>query len=316
MRTAARAALLITLVLLAAASEAQSTAALSQEVGVYRVTATPESGWSTTVTIRERAGDVRTVIAEIGQPRDVRLVSESRLVLNGEAGVAVVDPRDGRLIDQFVHRTAALSPSGSRIAFLPLSPQWRDESALYLVYDVRRTPDENRMLPNLESGPSRGPFDLRQWVSGIAVYPPENVRERTYARIAWVNPPGGMPSEKTDDFGSNHELRSRLTWLDDVTLAFVDIDDSDDAYLVLLDLSDASPRVSKQAINVAPLVSPTAIRGDENTEFIESFRRQPVRYLGIDGILPLPASGDGRRLRLTWRPSAWWTQTSLDVVIN
>jgi hypothetical protein len=208
-------------------------------------------------------------------PTDAALFERSRLILYGERSglVAIIDPGNGRVIDYFRTSTVSVSPSARFIAFTPASPRWRDESALYLLYDVAADLRANRMVSQRTGPPGLwdketdllSGFSKDAWVVGWPVYPDPNRTNHDYTRSFTEFELAG-PRARTSTLGQWHQQRSMLQWLSDHELAFVDSPSTKGLTLVVVDLSAGvrSPdvwtaKIDPQAL-LDPLTAPAAAK--------------------------------------------------------
>lgn len=129
---------------------------------------------------------------EIAQVDEIHAISTSKVAVIGRvmsdvSMVTLVDVRTGKVMDSFYCFFPAVSENKQLVAYVKIFPRHFTEgvSAQYLIYDFRRTPEENR--------PSRVPLDDRYDV-GVPVFPPGS-----------ANRPGdniGLPETETHMWGS------------------------------------------------------------------------------------------------------------------
>jgi hypothetical protein len=230
-----------------------------------------------------------------------------RLVIIGGEQVAIADPTTATVVDHFwTHEgeTVAASPTAQWIAFLPPAPRWRDESSIYLIYDVRWLPAANRM-PNQYSAPDWGPMDANDYVAGWAVYPLSNSHAKLYRRSFITREPGS-PRSDIMDYGPFHTVESPLLWISDTQLAFID-HVNHVSRMVIVDVSAGveRPRVTEHEIDVSSIVDSSRLQGDDNAEFVRTFREDPGRYLRAKTLARLPDRGGSTVLRIEWADSLW-----------
>lgn len=251
-------------------SQSPRDSVFSATIGPYKVVARTPPSSKTAITIETNGG--RRIAVE-GQlfglyPNDAALFERSRLIVynNLSGSVAIIDPARGRVIDYFQTSGASISPSARFIAFRPRTPRWRDESALYLLYDIAAAPSANRMVTQ-DTGPPGiwdtsntdlfSGFSKDAWVVGWPVYPDPNRTNHTYTRSFVENEVGG-PGTRTTTLGPWHEQWSALQWLSDHELAFVDSQSSEGLILVASDLSSGirSPVVWTAKIDPQAMLDP------------------------------------------------------------
>jgi hypothetical protein len=231
------------------------------------VTVAAESSSGAIVTLAHPDGRIvplnKRLLFPVG---DVRAFGNSRLILLSHAHhhrAAIVDIDSATVIDELSFGHAVVSPTGRFIAYDAFVPRWAESSALYLVYDVSKTPSANRMPRQRRRATVHKSYD-----HGWPVYPPANVAGRTYETTtysirpeadAWAAPAGGRKPL--------HHLASALTWIGDTTLALVD--ECDGSYtLVIADVA---------AGLTPPAVTTRALDADRGRLEVESLTRLPDR---------------------------------------
>jgi hypothetical protein len=155
---------------------------------------------------------------------DVVAFQNSRLVFLHDRQIAVVDPNTATILDDFYAASITFSPAHRFIAFTQVVPRWAEASELYLVYDLTLSSAQNCM--------ATGCGGLSQ---GIAVYPDENRRDRSYRVTLFDATRDDEPRLRPEVLAGMHGLRSDLSWISDTRFAFLDCSRSS-SQVVLVDL--------------------------------------------------------------------------------
>jgi hypothetical protein len=136
---------------------------------------------------------------------DAFLWQQSRLILFGEfvpTSVMVLDLPTAALVDSFLALRPSVSPSGRYIAFtkhVGRTQEAVESGSVYLLYDVSKSPYENRMVPDSQDADSH---------VGTAVFPSWNRDSRSYS---------GTPASQ----GGGNWRKSPLVWANDEWLVFL-----------------------------------------------------------------------------------------------
>lgn len=232
----------------------------------------------------ERAGDDakhRFSIADrnLTQLDRMHIVDPSRLLLIGRFSsgaycMMVLELPEGRIVDRFLGRWPEVSPDNQLVAFVKFSPlRLHDVTAVYLVYDLRKSPDSNRTYQATDEL-------VRDEIAGLPIYP-EGSRNLPGDNI-------GIPEER------GHEISSDgFFWLDARTLAFVDRYKGKNS-LVIADLSQGlrAPRLSVREIDTRDAIDPE--------EVPEYMARRPERAFRVTSISF--ADADREEVRLGVKP--------------
>jgi len=245
----------LSLVALILALSAMAQAAFSQDeykfhkvVGQWDVSAQKGAPPidASAVTLTDAQGRKRQLDRQLGGSiEDVVAFEASRLViiLNGNR-LAVVDPNTAKVIDTFDAVNTAFSPTHRFMAFTAIVPRWAEASELYLVYDLTLSPEQNCMATRC-GGLSQG----------IAVYPDENRRDRSYRVTGFDATRDDAPRPSDDVVSAMHGLRSDLFWLTETRFAFLDCTRKS-SQVVLVDLQGGvvSVRTASFALDVPAAV--------------------------------------------------------------
>jgi hypothetical protein len=217
------------------------------------------------------------------------------VTVTSAGGVSTVAIRDHFRVWQ-----AVASPSGRFLAMTPPEFRWRDDSSVYFVYDLARSPSANRM-PN-----GRASSKESEYYAGIALYPPENARGKTYRAAWYLNRSDADPADG-DSTTPFHFRASRLEWISDHTLAFVDYAEGV-TRLVVADATTPGGNVREQTIDAKAIASPAATAGSVNPEFVVLYTQHPAAYLFAESIERRRDATGREVLRLHWQSSdSFWT---------
>jgi hypothetical protein len=213
----------------------------------------------------------------------IQTYGSSRLLIRTEKQCFVINLRTGDVVDQFFGFDSSVSPDGRHIGHERSMPNGAlVDDSVYLVYDLERTPAENRMVP----------FGL-QVDAGFAVYPSENVN----ARQSRLNP---------DERHAHHRL-SPLRWISPSRLLFVDSLASS-IELVAVDVSNGidKPQVATTPVDLRPFINETKLPPYDQRAF-------RVRVRAIE---PLTSDASATLVRLTLESEVWLRSTDIDVSIS
>jgi hypothetical protein len=205
-----------------------------------------------------------------GRYVDASVWNADKLVLIGGGGtrILVIDRGTSAVVDTFYARKPSISPSGRQIAFARHHSERPDEPGeVYLLYDLAKTPDENRLVQG-------GSEDDRRWASGLPIFPDWNRVNQSY--LSMSSPPG------------YHRLYSPLTWYDDSTLFFVDIEDETHSFAVVVNLPALTSR--RAEIDPRPLLNEPV--------------GTPASAVQVSAIEPIEVTASFCRVRLTLAGSA------------
>jgi hypothetical protein len=216
--------------------------AAERDFGIFKVTANvvrvAVPGWSNErvdldVHAKWTTGeDVHFRIEDFGfgvLPSNFRFFSDRRLLILGSGkfgDVAIVDPWTGEIIDHPEGCRVEVSPDARYLAIdrdCPNGQAWTD--TVYLIYDVARSPAENRLQPSSMDGGRRS-FGL-----GIPVYPPENATSQK------------LHLALTEADAHQRAAGIGLRWASATQLVFVDYFQGKN-YLAVVDLRDG-PREAR-----------------------------------------------------------------------
>jgi hypothetical protein len=176
-----------------------------------------------------------TLCNETAQIDEVDLISPARVLVLGRLAANapmanVLELPSGRVVDHFMCFMPAVSPSHHFLAFLksfPGHPGPAMISAEYLVYDLTRSPDDNR--PRLSSGISD---------AGWPVYP-----------LGATNAPGSSVVPQGEPY---HSWTSQgLFWIGSDKLTFADLFEGHNR-LVLVDLSGGIRDLRVHSVDLEP----------------------------------------------------------------
>jgi hypothetical protein len=196
-----------------------------------------------------------------GRYVDASVWNADKLILIGGGGtrILVIDRAASAVVDTLYARKPSVSPSGRQIAFARHYPARPDEPGeVYLLYDLAKTPDENRLVQS-------GSEDDRRWASGLPIFPEWNRVNQSY--LSTSSPPG------------YHRLYSPLTWHGDSALFFVDIEDETHSFAVVLNLPALTARrteIDPRPLLDEPIGTPASaiqVSAIEPIEVTESFSR-------------------------------------------
>jgi len=287
----------------AADAFAQDDYAFHKVVGEWDVSARQASPPidASDVTVADAQGRGRTLDKSLGGTIEDAFAFETDrliLVLNGNR-MAIVDPGEGTVADEFYAGNAALSPTHRFIAFTAIVPRWAEASALYLVYDVSLSPEQNCM------NGACGSFEC-----GWAVYPDRNRRGHTYDRPQFDATHEDAPRPPASVRSAMHELRSDLTWMSESTFAFLDYSQKQ-SQVVFVDLAGgaAKARIASGTLNVPAIVDVTKL--PDNARPIDAGRWLLGESLQRQ---TLAAAGLGLRVWLQWHP--WMKVDHVDVPLR
>jgi len=215
-----------------------------------------------------------TLCNETEQVDEVDVISPARVLVLGRvaanAPVAnVLELPTGRVVDHFMCFMPAISPSHHFLAFVksfPGHPGPVAISAVYLVYDLTRSPDYNR--PRFSSGISD---------AGWPVYPP-----------GATNAPGSNIVPEGEPY---HSWTSQgLFWIGRDKLAFADLFEGHNKF-VLVDLSGGvqNPQVRTMDLEPSRFLDFSRCRGSFSQSDFEKLSQQPaglIRVEQIEGVKP------------------------------
>jgi hypothetical protein len=199
----------------------------------FSVTVLPDSGDDGTwIRVDWTGGRAQQfLVRNVFNPR-ISHYRDHLLLLETRHTIALVDLRSEKVVDEFSRLGDKQSPTGRYIALQRHSPNgWDYYDSVYSVYDLERSPAENRpRVPN-------------SFNAGQLVYPMANVVAQSY-----------YVAKNARDA---HDLRSEFWWLGDSLLAFADYHDSV-ATLVLIDVEPGvdRPRRSVTALDLNTILKP------------------------------------------------------------
>jgi hypothetical protein len=279
----------------AAPGRTQDDPPFQKQVGQWSIsTRKADTSDAAVVTVTDAQGHSRDVNEAVGmRVEDAFVFADSRLILTSADRVAVIDLRTAAVVDEFYVALPVLSPTHRFIAFRAISPRWAEANALYLIYDVMRSRDENCM------------GEVCAMVTGRAVYPDENRRSRSYAvtRYDAIHDDASRPSQKA--LAAMHRTRSPLTWIADSRLAFLDCTyTACRVVLVNVERGTATPAVAARAVALPPLIDVSKLPDKANLRQLGDWI---FGWLGATTTRPTTTV----RVVLDWHP--WMTTDYVDV---
>ncbi|MBI1746463.1 MAG: hypothetical protein HYR55_07730 [Acidobacteria bacterium] len=240
----------------ACASE-RTSSSTKAETEAYRVALTSEESSNGaaaekrfTFSVLNKATQNRTTLKLSNQTTriDKLQIAGDRLVVFGELSVragivTILNLQGGAIVDYLYGYNPSLSNTGRYLIFNKFYPRFapaEEMSAVYLIYDLSRTPEKNRLA---EADPKDGER------VGYPVYPETNFRQKTYQIL-------------NDGSLSPHTLVSNnFLWLaEDRQVLFVDRQ-GDENRLVTIDLSRGleKAQIRPTPITVRELLTPEAV---------------------------------------------------------
>jgi hypothetical protein len=170
-----------------------------------------------------------------------KLIISGRVKSNLANGITIVDMSQLKEIDYFLCYNPKLSPNKRFIVYEKFYPRFSPkeaQSSLILLYDMHKTPRENRLrkkgIPTFDIHKSGTISHITE--VGLPIFPVSNAEEKTYR--VWV-----------DDVEKGHRVFPHYLWLnDDTQLLFIDYHDEDN-WVVSIQLdSPYQPRITKDII--------------------------------------------------------------------